>query len=130
MIMLGRIIGTSLEKTKARQRLLKATEEAVVANNAKSEFVAKVSHELRTPLNGILGYTCILQDTVLTESQQECVNTVKMCSEMLLHVLNDLIDFSKIESGRLTLEKQCFHLFGCLKEIQNMLEVSARKEVL
>ncbi|MCV5991480.1 histidine kinase, partial [Escherichia coli] len=76
---------------------------AVAANRAKSVFLANMSHEIRTPLNGIMGMTEILSQSELSPHQQEVVDDIDTSSHTLLALLNDILDLSKIESGRLEL---------------------------
>jgi signal transduction histidine kinase/ActR/RegA family two-component response regulator/HPt (histidine-containing phosphotransfer) domain-containing protein len=94
-----------------RQRteaLEEATQRAMSANRAKSEFLANISHELRTPMNGILGMLDIVLDDQLPDSQREHLEISKSCANTLLALLNDLLDLSKIEAGKMLLERIAF----------------------
>jgi signal transduction histidine kinase/DNA-binding response OmpR family regulator len=90
------------ERTEA---LEEATERALAANKAKSEFLANISHELRTPMNGVLGMIDILLEESPTARQAEYLETARSCAHTLLALLNDILDLSKIEAGRMLLEK-------------------------
>ncbi|MBF0227504.1 MAG: response regulator [Desulfobacterales bacterium] len=92
--------------------------EAEIANAAKSRFVAHVSHELRTPLNGILGYTQILMlDKSLSDSQKTGIKTIHRSGELLLSIINDILDISKIEADKMSLEISDFYFLGFLNDI-------------
>ena len=96
-----------------RQRteaLEEATQRAMSANRAKSEFLANISHELRTPMNGILGMLDIVLDDQLPDSQREHLEISKGCANTLLALLNDLLDLSKIEAGKMLLERIAFEV--------------------
>ncbi len=99
---------------------------AGAASNSKSEFLASMSHEIRTPLNGILGYTQILgRDTSLSEQQAEAVETIHRCGEHLLMVIEDILDISKIEAGKVELKPTHFHLAGFLKNTTEIAQIRA-----
>jgi PAS domain S-box-containing protein len=106
------------------------TQKAQAAEKAKSQFLATMSHEIRTPLNGVIGMASILADTALNEMQRECVETINVSGESLLAVINDILDYSKIEAGRLELEKRSFNLQQCLEEAFDIFAIQIRSKGL
>ncbi|HAM71270.1 MAG TPA: hypothetical protein DCM86_06470 [Verrucomicrobiales bacterium] len=122
------VMNAELEASVNRARHL--TELAQAASHAKSQFLATISHELRTPINGILGFTNLLLEGGVTEEQRDSLTTVRDCSEDLLRVVNNILDYSNLEAGRINLIPQAFLLRPRLTETLRLLTPAAEKQGL
>ena len=103
----------SIAYKKIEAEMLKSQEASRIAdeaNRAKSEFLANMSHEIRTPINGISGFNEMMLDTQLTDEQRDFVETIQKCSDSLLHIINDILDISKLEAGEVAIENIPFSL--------------------
>jgi signal transduction histidine kinase len=115
---------------RSRGELKAAKEAAESANRAKSEFLTNISHELRTPMNGVLGMTDLLLDTALDEEQQDYTVTARQSAQALLVIINDILDFTQIEAGTLTVEEKSFDLRVAIGEVMNALRPIAEKKAI
>lgn len=107
-----------------------ARKEAVEGNRIKSEFLANISHEIRTPLNGIMGFAKLLQKSPLTPRQLDYVRTIQKSSDSLLAIINDVLDLSKIEAGKLVLDHTPLDLEEVIFDVLNMLAPLAEEKNL
>jgi PAS domain S-box-containing protein len=118
------------ERKRMERELSASREEALLAVQAKAAFLAAMSHEIRTPLNGVLGMAGLLEGTPLTPEQREYVETIQVSGDALLAVINDILDYSKIESGRMELEQAPLEPVRAIEESLEILGARARAKGL
>ena len=125
-----RFIYVQRQKEQTRKALFLAADEAQAANEAKSEFLANMSHEIRTPMNGVIGMTHVLKTTSLTTEQQGHVDVIHKSGDALLEVINQILDFSKVESKHVEIEQEAFDLRGCIEDVLDLLApIAAQKGI-
>jgi PAS domain S-box-containing protein len=116
------------DRKKMEKQSLQARQLAEQSSLFKSQFLARMSHEIRTPMNGVLAMTDLLLNTHVSPEQKEYLQTLKNSGEMLLTIINDILDISKIEAGKLELNKRPFHLKSLIDEIYQLLLPKAQEK--
>ncbi|MEM0948443.1 MAG: ATP-binding protein [Pseudomonadota bacterium] len=125
------MLATNMTQTMRReQELDDARHRAEAASRAKSAFLANMSHEIRTPMNGVLAMADILGDGPLNEEQKLCLDTIRSSGEALLVIINDVLDYSKIEAAKLSLVEEPFDLERAINEVATLLMPTAREKDL
>lgn len=128
--MIGKVHRELRHREEAEAEIKRAMEEAEFANETKSIFLAQMSHELGTPLNAINGYIYLLEQTSLVDKQRNYLQNIRYSSNGLLELINQILDFSKVEAGKLELECIPFSLQGLVKEVQGIFLSKAEEKGL
>ncbi|BDS09634.1 ATP-binding protein [Aureispira anguillae] len=119
-----------VEYEKERQNVQEKKQYLIAANNARSRFLANISHEIRTPLNGVMGMAALLENSNPTTEQKEYVQTIKISSNRLLKIINEILDYSKAEAGKTELRIDPFSLIQCVEDAININHPKALEKEL
>ena len=122
------VIGVERDMTQAKRHeleLAEAKHAAEQADRAKSEFLANMSHEIRTPMNGIIGMAEILSEAPLAEKDRQCLDAIRSSSSALLTIINDILDLSRLEAGKLTISEVNFDIAACVDAVVEVLRPDA-----
>lgn len=131
MTALANLLVIALNRMQLLSSLIESKETAILANRTKSQFLANMSHEIRTPLNAILGYAqLLLKESSLGDDQREYVNTISVAGKHLLKVINEILEMSRIEAGRVSLRIELFSLRDLMSEMEMIFRQKARSSGL
>jgi len=123
-VLIGNILDVT-ERKKSFENILKAKEEAEIANRAKTQFLANISHEIRTPLNGIIGMAELLNEMETNSEKKDYVDVIVSSANDLLKIINEILEISVIESGKLELTKKQFSLKECINDVARIMHEKA-----
>ncbi len=128
-IFIGSVRDITVQK-RAADELRLAKEDAEQAAIAKGDFLTRMSHEIRTPMNGIIGTASLIEDTELSEKQRHYIYTIKSSGQSLLTILNEILDFSSLEAGKIEVIAEPFDLYYCLDKIYHLFQAPVQEKGL
>ncbi len=124
------LLSIAIQRKQAEYGFIIAKNEAEQAAQSKADFLANMSHEIRTPMNGIIGIASLIEDTELSKKQKSYINTIKNSGQSLLVILNEILDFSSLEAGKIDIISEPFDLCSCIDDIYKLFEIPVQEKGL